>query len=273
MYRLILLSILVQFIFSTSGYAQVNDFPYEWNWKKDGLWLGAGVSGSVAGVLIGQNKKRLTETELNALNKNNIFVLDRWSAGNFSESASLASDYPFYGSFALPFALLLDNRINKQAGTVIGLYMESLTTTSALFTIAAGLVDKPRPLVYSEEAPLERRLRKTSRRSFYSGHVAGSATAMFFAAKVYSDFHPDSKFKPYFWTAAFTVPAVVGYLRIKAGKHYLSDVLLGYTLGALTGYFVPEFHKRKDRNLQVIPSVGLTPTGHEINSLAIRYSF
>ncbi|MFS4446486.1 phosphatase PAP2 family protein [Maribacter sp. 2307UL18-2] len=273
MYKISIIGILVQLVISTSCYSQDNDSPYSWDWKKDGIWLGAGFGGSVGGLLIGKEKTPYTEEQLNALDKNDLFVLDRWAAGNYSKNASVASDYPFYGSFVVPFALLLDDKINNETATVLGLYLESLATTSAIFTITAGLVDRPRPLVFSEDAPLERRLRKTSKRSFYSGHVAASATAMFFAAKVYSDFHPRSPLRPYFWTAAFTVPAAIGYLRLKAGKHYLTDIVLGYTLGALTGYLVPELHKKKEKSFQLYPSAGLTPMGREVNGLAIRYSF
>lgn len=256
-----------------SMYGQQPDTPFIWDWNKDGLWLGLGFGGSAAGLLIGKEKTDHTISELGALDKEELFFVDRFAAGYYSESLSTASDYPFYGSFAIPFALLFDDSINTHSGQVIGLYIESLATTSALFTITAGLVDRPRPLVFSEDAPLERRLRKTSKRSFYSGHVAASATALFFAAKVYSDFHPDSKVRPYLWTAAFAVPAGVGYLRLKAGKHYLTDIILGYGLGALTGYLVPHLHKQKEKRLQLYPSAMQTPLGEVANGLAVRLEF
>lgn len=263
--------IMIFLIFSV--YGQQSDTPYTWDWKKDGPWLGLGFGGSAAGLLIGKEKTDYTIPELEALDKEDLFFADRFAAGYYSESLSKASDYPFYSSFALPFALLFDDSINNHSGQVIGLYIESLATTSAIFTITAGLVDRPRPLVFSEDAPLERRLRKTSKRSFYSGHVAASATALFFAAKVYSDFHPDSKLRPYLWTAAFAIPAGVGYMRLRAGKHYLTDIILGYGLGALTGYLVPHLHKRKDKNLQFYPSASSTPLGDAAQGLAVRFTF
>ncbi|KPM32114.1 Phosphoesterase PA-phosphatase related protein [Croceitalea dokdonensis DOKDO 023] len=246
---------------------------YEWNWRKDGIWLGTGMGASIAGLLVGTQKTPYTETELNHLERKDVLVLDRWAAGYYSESASVASDYPFYASFGVPFFLLLDNKVSKESGTVIGLYLESLSTTSALFTLTAGLVDRPRPLVFSEDAPLDRRLRKTSKRSFYSGHVAASATALFFAAKIYNDFYPNSPLRHYFWVAAFSVPATIGYLRVKAGKHYLSDIVLGYALGALTGYLVPELHKKTDNRFKLNGSTEMTANGQLFTGLVLRYSF
>ncbi|WP_390886610.1 phosphatase PAP2 family protein [Lacinutrix neustonica] len=32
---------------------------------------------------------------------------------------------------------------------------------------------------------------------------------------------------------------------MQAGQHFLSDVLLGYALGALAGYYIPNYTKEK----------------------------
>lgn len=273
MQRLTLYFLLSVVFLSIEVRAQLSDSPYDWNWKIDGPWLAAGFGGTAGGLLLGKEKKGFTEAELNDLKENDVFVLDRWAAGNYDENADLISEYPFYGSFAVPFALLFDERANDHSAQLLGLYVESLSTTSALFTITAGLTNRARPLVYSEEAPMARRMRKNSKRSFYSGHVAATATALFFAAKVYADFNPDSSLRPYFWTAAFVIPAGVSYFRLKAGKHFLTDIVLGYTLGALTGYLVPELHKRKDRSLSIYPKMDRTPFGEETKSLAISFRF
>jgi membrane-associated phospholipid phosphatase len=59
------------------------------------------------------------------------------------------------------------------------------------------------------------------------------------------------------WTGAITLPAIVGYLRVKAGRHYPSDVIVGYGVGALIGYLVPTLHKRtRDLNIDLISSDG-----------------
>ena len=44
-----------------------------------------------------------------------------------------------------------------------------------------------------------------------------------FTAKVFNDFNPDSPARPFVWAGAVAVPAYVGYLRTKAGKHFLTD--------------------------------------------------
>jgi hypothetical protein len=46
-----------------------------------------------------------------------------------------------------------------------------------------------------------------ARKSFFSGHASMTACNTFFAAKIWSDMHPNSKLKPWVWTAAAAVPA------------------------------------------------------------------
>ena len=58
-----------------------------------------------------------------------------------------------------------------------------------------------------------------------------------------NDFYPDSKAKPIIWTSAALIPAITGYLRVKAGRHFTSDVLVGFLVGAAVGWVIPELHR------------------------------
>ncbi|TXE05482.1 phosphatase PAP2 family protein [Gelidibacter salicanalis] len=264
---------ILTLLITISSNAQQNNTPYEWNWIKDGIWLGAGLGGSAYGLMLIQDKEGITMAELNALDKNDISRINRWAAGYNSESASSISDIPFAVSFAAPLVLLFNDDINDHTGQFLGMYLESLSTTAALFSITAGLVDKSRPYVYDENLKMDRRLSNSGQRSFYSGHVAASATATFFAAKVYSDYNPDAEGKFFIWAAAAAVPATVGYFRIKAGQHFLTDVLIGYGLGAATGILVPELHKTKDASLRVSPTAGRNFSGDDYRGVAMSYTF
>ncbi|WAC02366.1 hypothetical protein N7U66_01100 [Lacinutrix neustonica] len=121
---------------------------------------------------------------------NDINFIDRWGAGKYSEEASKFSDIPFGLSFATPFVLLLDDEANDHYGQLFGIYIESLATTSALFSVTAGLTNRARPYVYGSDEPQDKIESTSATRSFYSGHVAATTTATFFAAKVYQDFNP-----------------------------------------------------------------------------------
>lgn len=257
--------------------------PYEWKWLRDGIWTGVGLGASAYGLMLIKDKKDLPleerakfkneeslQKEIDKLN-----FLDKWVAGKHNENANSISDIPFALSFAAPFALLFDDEINDHTLQYIGLYIESLATTAAMYTITAGLVDRSRPYVYdnSGDTDDDRRFLNNGQRSFYSGHVAATATATFFAAKAYSDFNPDAEGKVFVWAGAAALPAAVGIFRMEAGQHFLTDVLLGYVLGAGTGILVPELHKRKNESIDVYPSSGTSFNGNTFSGMAFKYTF
>ena len=84
-----------------------------------------------------------------------------------------------------------------------------------------------------------------ARKSFFSGHTSMTAANSFYAAKVYADMYPDSKWKPWVWTAAALLPAVTAQQRMAAGKHFFTDVLVGYGVGALIGWGIPQLHLQR----------------------------
>lgn len=260
-------------VFTVSS--QNSSVPYEWDWKKDGVYTATALLGSGTGLYLVVNKNRLTESELNTIvaNQDNINSFDRWAVANDSQLASDLSDIPFYLSFAAPLVLFFEDDVNDNGGLVFGLFLKSMAT-GALYGISAGLIDKSRPYVYSDDVDFERRTSGSGQRSFFSGHTAATATATFFVAKVYQDFNPNSPGVPYVWAGAAILPALVGYLRIEAGQHFPTDTLVGYTVGALTGYFIPHFNKkRKDSKLNVSPVMGQTRFGDTYQGLSLNYTF
>lgn len=221
--------------------------PYKTDWKKDGAIVAGGIGASVVGAILIENKTRLIEQDLNSLRIEDVNRFDRFAAGNFSESAENVSDIPFYGSFALPLLLLLDDDIKQNAPQVYLLYGQAMSIAGGVYSLTAGLSRRKRPYTYTSEAPVSLRTDKQATNSFYAGHTAATAAATFFLAKVYHDFNPDSPARPYIWAAAAALPVTVGYLRIRAGKHFLSDNIVGYIVGMGIGILVPELHQKESR--------------------------
>lgn len=246
-----------------------DDSPYKTSFKVDAPITAAGMGLSYWGLMRMQDKAGLTEAEALMLSKDDVNRFDRAGAGNYSLSAKKASDFPFYGSFAMPFVLLLNDGVRSNAGQVAVLYLETMAITGAMFTMTNGSVRRSRPLTYSAEAPLGEKMEANTQNSFYAGHTSATAAATFFAAKIFHDFNPDSPARPYVWAAAAAVPATVGYLRLKAGKHFLSDNILGYLVGASAGILVPQLHKKTNTtNLSLFPV-----SAPDFNGAAMVYTF
>lgn len=198
--------------------------------------------------------------EIRNLSSENINGFDRWAAGKKSQSASQTSDYLFYGSIPVPLLLLADKSIRKDALKVGFLYWEAMAVTGLVYTGSTYFTNRFRPETYNTNTPAEDRTNGNNRNSFLAGHVALVGTATFFTAKVYNDYHPNSKFKYVLWGAAAVATGTTAYLRHRAGKHFPTDIIAGTTLGVLSGILVPHFHKNKsfngDRALRIMPTIG-----------------
>lgn len=201
---------------------------------------------SLNGMSVIYGREPLTEAEVLALNKNNINRFDRPVANNYSESAKSTSDLFFYGSMPLPLFLMLDPAIRKDGLKVGLLFLETMGTTGTIYTTSAMIANRYRPYAYNSNVDLDTRRRGGARNSFFAGHPAVVATSTFFMAKVYSDYHPNMKHKWILFTIAGATAATTGYLRLKAGQHFTTDVITGVLIGSLTGVLVPHFHKNKN---------------------------
>lgn len=217
------------------------------------------------------SKDRSSEEKILSLDKNDINGFDRWAVRPHSETISTNSNYIFIGSIPLPLLFLTGKETRKDFFKLTFLYLEAMSVTGLLYTGSVYLTNRYRPYAYSSETPMSWRTRGGAKNSFYAGHVALVATSTFFMAKVYSDYHPDSKANWILYSAAGLATGAIAYFRHRGGFHFPSDILLGITQGTLTGILVPHFHKNpliKNPNVKVMPY-----SDGQSNGLALVYKF
>ena len=219
--------------------------PYQVSWKGEAYHLGVGAVTFGMGLVFASQVKGLTEEEIAAHDRNDVNQFDRGATYNSSSSAKTASDIFWAGSYLVPLSLLALKDTRKDFGKIAILYGEAILITTGLTYFVKGVALRSRPFVYNkEDFSLEDKQTISARHAFFSGHTSLTAASFFFTAKVFSDYYPDSKFKPYVWTVAIVVPAMVGYFRVAAGKHFPTDVITGYAVGAAIGFLIPHFHKK-----------------------------
>jgi membrane-associated phospholipid phosphatase len=199
-----------------------------------------------------------------------INSFDRGSALNWSPKAGDISDYVLFTTAILPAAFLSEHHTGRDIKTLLIMYAEVFTFNYGATEIAKNLAKRPRPYVYNPDLPIETRTGPDSRKSFFSGHTSQTAAACFYFAKVIDDYHPTLQkgVKIGMWAFAVSVPAVNGYLRVKAGKHFPTDVIAGYVVGAASGFLIPELHRtRQSKILKEELKVGFLPyrDGYTIN--------
>jgi hypothetical protein len=236
-------------------------------WVSGGFSLAATAANIYAIPNLITNKSEITDAEIAALNPSSLNGFERWGLEQdpgLAKQLDKTSDYVLQGTVILPALLGLDKAIRKDALRIFVMYYEThaLTFTMYNFSFFGPLFqNKYRPITYYSEIPMEDRKSGNNKNSQYSGHTASATAATFFAAKVYNDYHPEfSSAKKYMMYGLASVPPLVqGYLRMKALKHFPSDILIGYLIGATCGVVVPEFHRFKRQAIKY--SVVPTPVG------------
>jgi len=220
---------------------------YDLSYKLD-IPLGvAGIGALTYSFFLSKTNHAPKLEETPSLRRSDIRKFDRSATYRWSPPTATASDVLMYSSIAMP-GLLFINREVRQERYVSLLYVETMALTAGITNLLKEITHRHRPYVYNENAPDEKKTEKDAARSFFSGHTSLSASSMFFMATVYSDLNPDSRLKPLVWTSAAVLPAATGLLRYFAGKHYPTDIIVGYIVGGAIGFFVPYLHKKIDSN-------------------------
>ena len=150
-----------------------------------------------------------------------------------------------YASNFYPIVLTLaDKSMRKDATTIGVMYSQAAMINLGLTALVKNAVKRTRPFAYQQDLSLEERMKVSARQSFWSGHTSQTATMCFLTARLYADYHPNSRWRPLMWASAATIPAVTGIFRMTAGKHFPTDVVAGYVTGAAIGYFIPRLHRK-----------------------------
>ncbi|CAN5713235.1 hypothetical protein BH11BAC4_BH11BAC4_22580 [soil metagenome] len=216
---------------------------------------------SVYGMSVIYGRDLVPVEELNALSIDKINRFDRPIASNYATKAKAASDLFFYGSMPLPLFLLFDRKIRRDGPRVGLLFLETMGTTGVIYTISAMSANRFRPYAYNTDVPLNIRQRGGARNSFFAGHPTVVAASVFFMARVYCDYHPTMKHKWILYMLAGAAAATTGYLRLKAGQHFKTDVITGLVIGPLAGVMIPQLHKNKLLNARLALMPGLQQGG------------
>ena len=265
--RSIVLLIFVFLICGNSSYSlglpkEKSPRVYHLNYWKDAPITIAGLLASKYGT--DYLREREPELDLAAtFTPNDIWWFDRGASKqdpSIAKQSLHASDNWVLALKLAPTLLMLDGKINDYWYDIATLYIEAHAIHATVYLAAAIPIKRYRPLMYN---PLESQERKTggnTTNSFFSGHAGMAATSTFFMAKVFLDHHPEIKNKWLFYAGASIPPAIVGYYRYKGGKHFPTDIITGMVIGAASGYFIPELHK-KERSLSLLPYTNKYSTG------------
>ncbi|GJM36503.1 MAG: hypothetical protein DHS20C18_55040 [Saprospiraceae bacterium] len=162
--------------------------------------------------------------------------------------AGKLSDYGMIFGVFSPALLFLDRKCRHNWLDFIIMHGEAQALAATLHTwgpFGPLVIDRYRPVVYYEDAPLNERNFGALRNSFFSGHTSVVATGTFLTAQIYLDHHPELKGQKWiFYGLATLPPAWVAILRVKALRHFPTDTVIGGITGAATGLLIPWIHRK-----------------------------
>jgi hypothetical protein len=196
--------------------------------------------------------------------------LDRFVTDLHSSGANTASDVLLWSLVALPFAANgLDAGLSGDSwggwatdGVVMA---EAVLVSAGLNQLTKIAVQRPRPLLYDRPAGDPSLDVPDNHLSFYSGHTSTTFAAGMAWAFTFAHRHPDSPWRYAAYGGAALAGSTVGLLRVLAGKHFVSDVLVGAVAGTLCGLGVPWLHTRTGASVAATPG----PRGGAVMSITV----
>jgi len=223
----------------------VSQKHYSLNTKNNSLIAGSILSIGVGTYFLYKNNYSLTADEIQLLNKETVFKLDRMALDKYNPEAAKVSDVAMFLSVASPVLLMgfTDPRHDFLTLGVMG--AQNLLATTALTMLTKTTTKRIRPFAYNPNAPLDIKLNKDSRHSFFSGHTSVSFASASFLSTTYSHYFPESNSRYWVTGASFGLASLVGVLRIEAGKHFPTDIIAGAIVGTAIGWGIAKIHEAK----------------------------
>ena len=190
-------------------------------------------------------------------NRSNLFFIDRAVIAQTPDHQAATNSTIGLGA-ALAFAVIdpiLSGVREKSVQTGLAdafMYAESISLTMAMTNIVKMAVRRPRPIAYIEAEANQKDMKPVdnnstdSALSFFSGHAAITATVSATASYLAFARAPRTA-RPWITLGVGTaLTTFVSIERVRAGKHFPTDVIAGTIAGAGIGLLVPHLHRTDD---------------------------
>ena len=175
-------------------------------------------------------------------------ALDRAAVGVFDPRAGTAANV-LVGVVPAAFTVLdiVDNGITHWRGwlTDAVVITEAVVWSGAVQDVVRRAVRRPRPYMYTPGLNPGEREGAEASFSFFSGHTSNTFAMVIAAAYTYSLRHPGSRWQYLVWTLALAGASTEPVLRVLAGGHFPTDVIVGALVGSSAGILVPALHRRR----------------------------
>lgn len=243
----IVIAVLLAAVLMMPSKACADDFEYRVSWSLDvPLVLGAGLASLFGNHLLSQ-----MDVSLGMLPKEDLLPWDRPLAGRYNSGADLASDW----AAVLAAAPLVLGGVSygrgdapgREVGAYALMFLEAVGFQNGINLFVRSFEFWPRPYMYAESGSglkLKEKAKGEAYGSFYSGHTSAAFTVAVFTSEWFQHIYPNSPYKNLVWATSLSAAGLVGVLRVAAGKHYYTDILVGALAGTGISLGILELHRR-----------------------------
>lgn len=203
-------------------------------------------NGGISGVAMGLGLvAQLIPIRRTTLWHSEIAGFDERVHDNFSSRAGALSDALLGLSLGAPALYLMGTSIDDADGDKWIIYGQSLAVNALIAGVTKRLVQRPRPYLYSRDPAAQRYAKEQGEDaflSFYSGHAALSFGAAVTGAYLLGASGASKGQRAFAWGGGMMLASATSNLRVRSGKHFYSDVVIGSLIGITVGYLVPALH-------------------------------
>lgn len=189
--------------------------------------------------------------KIDALMERKLYSFNQFAVDNYNNDLALASDILLGVCIAIPAFQIFDGRVSPEWGTYGMMFIETGLFTAGATTITKNIIRDPRPYVYNKDVPIEEKITKDARQSFFSGHSALAFAGMTFFAQTYSKFYPTNSNHNLIWLGSMSLASATAILRVLSGRHFPIDIIVGAAVGILVGNLIPDLHKNDQQFLEL----------------------
>jgi len=173
-----------------------------------------------------------------------LLGIDRAVLGNRSRAAAITSDVLLgglvLGALTTPlWELTAENTDSRGAATDFVVALEAIGLTFAITQLLKLTVRRARPYSYDTSLPLSQRSARPASLSFFSGHASLAFSAAVAQSYTFWRRHPGGAGGYVVLSATLAAATTTAMMRVLAGKHYWTDVIVGAMVGGLIGLLLP----------------------------------
>ncbi|OIP54182.1 MAG: hypothetical protein AUK31_00260 [Fibrobacteres bacterium CG2_30_45_31] len=208
--------------------------------------------GALTLFLAGQYSFQQMEISGDPRAKEDLMPWDRPFAGTWNPTAGTVSNVLSVFVVA-PFAMGAlawkeGDMTGSDYGTFLLMAVQIVAIENGLNLACRSLKVWPRPFMYGREGGSARD-DPEAQGSFYSGHSSAAFATAVFTGIWFQKMYPNSSWTPWVWGASLGVATTVAILRVAAGKHFPSDVIVGALVGSAISYSVLKIHETEENQL------------------------